>query len=364
MESTLLDSYIGSKPIIVYDTHEARTFVVRYLKGFEEITAIQKPLEIADYLVQSDKDTIAVERKRASDFLTSVSDGRLFTQLEHLLEYEDPRLIMEGAIFTSAKSGRCYSIDTLGKTWNPKHSARTQPRTMWSTQFFVHPHAFISIFEKIQDMGIKIIQTGGAYDTADILRFWANRSEKREYLSIRHKKKAFTDLDKQLFLLSGLSGVSTKRAEALLKTFGTPMRVFSAFLEHSPKKFPVDGIGEKSVAEIKKLLVANIVNVEPSKMIEHEFREGIGELESILNMTKNELTEKNIPELKKMLNEKGLKSAGKKDELLDRLLAGMPESERIDIPLFIKNYEKLQKMKTEFHRIPKELEKYYKKFTA
>lgn len=360
----LLDSYISDKPIVVYDTREARTFVVRYLKEFEEITAIQKPLEIADYLVQTDKYTIAVERKRASDFLTSVSDGRLFTQLEHLLEYEDPRLIIEGAIFTSAKGGRCYSIDALGKTWNPKRSARTQPRTVWSTQFFVHPHAFVSIFEKIQDMGVKIIPTGSAYDTADILKFWANKNEKREYISIRHKKKTFTDLDKQLFLLSGLSGVSTKRAEALLKKFGTPMRVFNAFLEHSPKKFPVDGIGKKSASEIKKLLVSNIVNVEPSKMIEHEFRDGISELEGILNMAKNGLKEKNMPELKKILKEKGIKSTGKKDELLGRLLASMPESERVDIQMFIKSYEKLQKMKTEFHRIPKELEDCYKKFTA
>ncbi|MDI6655800.1 MAG: ERCC4 domain-containing protein, partial [Candidatus Hydrothermarchaeota archaeon] len=85
----LLDNFMGNKPIVVYDTHEARTFVVRYLKEFKDITVIEKPLEIADYLVQTSEGTIAVERKRASDFLTSISDGRLFMQIEHLLEYED-----------------------------------------------------------------------------------------------------------------------------------------------------------------------------------------------------------------------------------------------------------------------------------
>ncbi|MDP6459652.1 MAG: ERCC4 domain-containing protein, partial [Candidatus Hydrothermarchaeota archaeon] len=261
----LLDNFIDEKPVVVYDTREAKSFVVRYLKKFEDVTIVKRPLEIADYLVQTSGKTIAAERKRASDFLSSVSDGRLFTQVEHLLEYEDPRLILEGAIFTSSKSGRCYSIDTLGKALNVKRRARTQPRTMWSTQFFIHPHAFTSIFKKIQDLGITIIPTGSAYDTADLLRYWATRGDKREYLSIRRKSKVYTDLDKQLFLVSGLIGVSTKRAEALLKKFGTPMRVFNAFLEYSPKKFPVEGVGEKTAGEIKKLLTTSMVNTKPSR---------------------------------------------------------------------------------------------------
>ncbi len=356
----LLDEFMGDKPVIVYDTHEARTFVVRYLKKFEKIVAVERPLEIADYLVQSSEGTIAVERKRASDFLASISDGRLFTQLEHLVEYEDARIILEGAIFTNVKGGRCYSIDTLGKSFNVKARARTQPRTTWSTRFFVHPHALIAVFEKIQNKGITIIPTGSAYDTADILQHWATRGEKGEYLSIRHKTKFFSDLDKQLFLVSGLIGVSTKRAQNLLEEFGTPMRVFNAFLEYTPKKFPVEGVGEKTASEIKKLLTSNLVNVQRSRLIEHEFREGIKELEEILKAKENELTGKNVPELKEMLKGKSLRSGGKKEEIVKRLLESMPQEELVNAGLFVEKYEKLLKMKTEFQQVPKHLKKAYK----
>ena len=358
----LLDDFIGDKPVVIYDTREAKTFVVRYLKKFEDVVAVERPLEIADYLVQTEKGTIAVERKRASDLLTSISDGRLFTQIEHLLEYEDPRIILEGAIFTHVKGGRCYSIDDLGKVLNPRRFARTQPRTMWSTQFFVHPHALTSIFKKIQDMGITIIPTGSAYDTADLLRYWATKSEQKEYLAIRHKTKTFSDLDKQLFLLSGLIGVSTKRAETLLKKFGTPMRVFNAFLEYSPKKFPVEGIGEKTAAEIRRLLTTNLVEVQGSRLIEYEFKEGIKELERILNEKKEELNRKTVPEIKRLLKERNLKLSGRKEELIKRLLKSMEVEEKIDIPAFISKYEELLRMKTEFQQIPKRLEKVYKKF--
>ncbi len=357
----LMDDFLGSKPVIVYDSRESRTFVVRYLKQFEDVTAVERSLEIADYLVQTSEGTIAVERKRASDFLSSIRDGRLFTQIEHLLEYERPKLIMEGAIFTSAQGGRCYSIDNIGKTINPKHSHRTQPRTMWSTQFFVHPHAFISIFEKIQDMGITIVPTGSAYDTADIMRFWATQGEKKEYLSIRHKQKVFTDLDRQLFLISGLTGISTKRAEALLKHFGTPMRIFNSFLEHSPKKYPVDGIGEKTAEEIRRILSTNLLDVQPSRLIEYEFKDAIAHLEAILHAAENDLRARTIPDLKELAKKKGLRLSGTKGELVARILATMRDDEKVDVPMFLQKYENLLKMKTEFHSVPRHLEEAYEK---
>jgi ERCC4-type nuclease len=357
----LLDNFIDGKPVVVYDTREAKSFVVRYLKGFKDITTVRRSLEIADYLVRGRSKTIAVERKRASDFLASVSDGRLFTQLEHLLEYEDPRLILEGAIFTSAKSGRCYSIDTLGRVLNPRRSSKKQPRAMWSTEFFVHPHALVAIFEKMQEMGIKVIPTGSAYDTADVLRHWATRGDRREYLAIRHKSKAYTDLDRQLFLLAGLIGISTKRAEALLKAFGSPMKVFHAFLEYSPKKFPVEGIGEKTASEIRKLLTANLLGGKTEKLTEYEFRERIAELEDILREREASLRRKSVPELKKMLREKGLRVTGRKEELIERLLGSMKPEEKVNIPLFIEKYERLLRLKTDFQGIPRRIEKAYEK---
>lgn len=358
----LIDDFVSDKPVIIYDTREARTHVLRHLKKYDDITLVQRHLEIADYLVQGSEGTIAIERKRASDFLMSISDGRLFDQIENLKEYDDARLILEGGIFTSIQGKRCYAVDSLGKSWNPKKKSRAQPRTMWTNQFFIHPHSYISIFKKIQESGIIIIPTGGTRDTADILHFWATQGEKSEYLAIKRKPKTFSDYDAQLFLISGLAGVNTKRAEALINEFGTPMRVFNAFLEYSPKKFPVDGIGEKTASDIKKILSNNVVNVRSMQIIEYEFRECINELEDVLACTEKELKGKNIPELKKLLRERGLKLVGKKDELVERLLGDMSEAERIDTKLFCKKYEKLKKTKANLHQIPRELQKAYKKF--
>jgi ERCC4-type nuclease len=358
----LIDDFVSDKPVIIYDTREARTHVLRHLKKFDDITIVQRPLEIADYLVQSNEGTIAIERKRASDFLMSISDGRLFEQIENLQEYDDARLILEGAIFTNVAGKRCYAVDSVGKSWKPSKGARTQPRTMWTNQFFVHPHSFIAIFKKIQESGIIIIPTGSTRDTADILHYWATQGDKSEYLTIRRKPKTFSDYDSQLFLLSGLTGVNTKRAEALLKEFGTPMRVFNAFLEYSSKKFPVEGVGEKTSSDIKKILSTNVDNVRPRRIIEYEFRDGVKGLEEILNRTERELREKKIPVLKELLRERGLKLGGKKDELVERLLADMPEEERVDTKLFVKKYEELSKTKASLHQIPKGLQRVYKRF--
>jgi ERCC4-type nuclease len=355
----LLDNFIDGKPVVVYDAREAKSYVVRYLKGFDNVTVVKRSLEIADYLVQNSGKTIAVERKRASDFLASVSDGRLFTQLEHLMEYEDPRLILEGAIFTRTKSGRCYSIDSLGRALNVRRRSKKQPRAMWSTEFFVHPHALISIFEKMQDMGVKVIPTGSAYDTADVLRYWATRGSKREYLAIRRKSKVYTDMDRQLFLLSGLIGVSTKRAEVLLKTFGTPMRVFNAFMEHPPSKFPVAGIGEKTVREIRKLLTSNLLGVKGERLTEYEFMERIKELNEILREKETLLHKKSLPELKKLLRKRGLKVTGRKKDLIERLIKAMSPGEKINAELFLVKYKELLEEKTEFQRIPHNLRKAY-----
>ncbi len=252
MFAMILDEYLGEKPIIIYDTREKKSFVVRHLKNFEEIVPVERTLEIADYLVQTEKGTIAVERKRASDFLSSIVDGRLTNQLENLQEYEDRRLILEGCIFPNLREKACYSLSRLGKSLR-KSQAKAQLRVVWATKYNLHPHVLASVFEKLQEARITIIPTGSAYDTAELLRYWASSGKKGEYIAIRKKQK-LSKMNEQLFLLAGLPGINTKRAEALLNHFGSPIKAFEAFLTCNPKKFPVKGIGEKTVKEIRKIL--------------------------------------------------------------------------------------------------------------
>lgn len=359
----LLDEFMSDKPVIVYDANENRTHVVRALKKFKDITAVKRHLEIGDYLVQTEDKWIAIERKRASDFLNSISDGRLFKQLENLQEYDDPRIILEGAIFTSTKSGRCYSIDTLGKVLSKgKRSNRAQPRTMWSTQFFVQPHALSSIFKKIQNSGIVIIPSGSSNDTAELLRYWATKGEKSDHLMIRRKKMYQNDYEKQLFLLCGLPGINTKRAKELLNHFGTPMEVFKAFFVHTPNKFPMEGIGPGTVRGVRNLMKANVVVAETKKMIEKDYKERVEELRKIITKKEDDLKEKTINELKTILNDQKLSVAGKKGELIKRIMDNTPDDKKVDIPLFIKRYNELSKIKTENKDIPEDIKKKYQTY--
>ncbi|RMF88799.1 MAG: hypothetical protein D6733_07795 [Methanobacteriota archaeon] len=355
----LLDDYIHDRPVVVYTPNEKRAHVIRYLREYGDISVVERQLEIADYLVQSSEGTIAVERKKASDFLSSIKDGRLFTQIEHLQSYDDARIILEGAIFTKAKMGACFCIDTIGKPLNKKKGARTQPMTTWAARHFIHPHSLTSIFKKIQDSGITIIPSGGAYDTADLLHFWATRGEKKEQLEIRRKVKTETDYERQLFILAGLPGIGAVQAEELLRTYGTPMHVFSAFLDHPPNRFPVKGIGEKKVKKIRELLTANLLEVERQRLIEHEFKENVEELYRIINAKEAELKAMTVAELKPLLRERGLKVTGTKKALIERLLDSMELEEKVDIKRFTERYERLKSMKERHQQIPRDLSLFY-----
>jgi ERCC4-type nuclease len=357
----LLDDYIHDKPVVVYDPNEKRAHVIRYLRKFEDVVIVERPLEIADYLVQSSEGTIAIERKKASDFLSSITDGRLFTQIEHLQGYEDARIILEGAIFTKVKMGACFCIDTLGKPFNKRKGARTQPMTTWATRHFIHPHSLTSIFKKIQDSGIAIIPSGSAYDTADLLHFWATKGEKTEQLEIRRKVKTETDYDRQLFIIAGLPGIGAVQATELLKTYGTPMHVFSAFLDHSPRNFPIKGLGEKKVKKISDLLTKNLLEVQRKRMIEHELKERVGELYTLLNAKESELNKMRVDEIKSLLKERNLKVGGKKIELIKRLLDSMDAEEKVDIKRFIDVYDTVKKTKARHHQIPRDLSLFYSK---
>ena len=361
----ILDEFMDDKPVVIYDPNEKRAHVIRYLRAYDDIVVVERPLEIADYLVQSPEGTIAVERKKASDFLASITDGRMFTQIEHLQNYDDARIVLEGAIFTKAKMGACFCVDSMGKPLTKKKGsrARAQPMTTWASRYFIHPHSLTSIFKKIQDMGITIIPSGGAYDTADLMHFWATRGEKKETLEIRRKVKTETDYDRQLFMIAGLPGIGAVQAIELLKTYGTPMQVFSAFLDHSPKNFPIKGLGETRVKKIRVLLTNNLLEVEKKRMIEHEFKEKVSLLYEILGAKEAELMDMTKVDLTPMLRERGLKLTGNKPVLVARLLDSMKLEEKVDIKRFVQVYNELRNSKDRHHQIPRDLALFYSKVT-
>jgi len=88
-----------SEVTLVVDHREFRSAVVRLLSDYG-IKVQAQQLDIADYVVSS---RVGIERKEVKDFLDSLADGRLFTQLIQLsTAYPNPVLIIEGKedIFT------------------------------------------------------------------------------------------------------------------------------------------------------------------------------------------------------------------------------------------------------------------------
>jgi Fanconi anemia group M protein len=206
------------KTTIIADTREFNSDVVRELSR-KGIVVNSQQLDVGDYVLS---DRLAVERKESNDFLKSLMDGRLFSQLKLLKSaYINPILILEGE-------------DILG-------------RGISDAAIY---GALASI---ISDFKIPIIQTSDMKETANLLAVMAKReiSEKRQ-IGIRGDKVSMSLQERQQFIIEGLPGVSATLAQRLLDHFGSVEAVISA----SEKELcEVKGIGDtiaKSIVEVIK----------------------------------------------------------------------------------------------------------------
>jgi Fanconi anemia group M protein len=207
------------KVTIIADTREFNSNVVRELarKG---IIVDSKQLDVGDYILS---DRLAVERKEAGDFLSSLMDGRLFSQLKLLKSaYVNPILVLEGegllgrrGISDSAIYGALASI--------------------------------------VSDFNIPIIRTNDMKETANLLAVMAKRemSEKRP-VGIRGDKVSMSLKERQQFIIEGLPGVSATLAQRLLDHFGSVEAVMKA---NEKELCEVKGIGDtiaKSIVDVIK----------------------------------------------------------------------------------------------------------------
>lgn len=207
----------GPVPRILFDNREQAGAVVRHLHELGcELEG--RTLDVADYVLS---DRVAVERKGTADFIDSLVDGRLFTQLKELKSYPKPMLVIEG--------------ESL-------HGHRN-----------VAPEAVFGALASVSiDYGIPIVTTRDANDTARFLHAIAKREQLRDNrkIAVRPGKPA-TDQEMQRFLVSGLPGVSNILAERLLDHFGTLARLFASTSEELAA---VEGVGEGKAREIRRLL--------------------------------------------------------------------------------------------------------------
>ncbi|HDH81813.1 MAG TPA: Hef nuclease, partial [Thermoplasmatales archaeon] len=167
-------------------------------------------------------DRMAVERKRATDFLDSLIKKRLFDQIGRLADaYQRPVLLIEGeGLF----------------------SRNVNIRAIYG--------AMASI---IADYGFSVVTTRNAEETARILYAMAGREQlkvKKE-VALRGNKHLLSLKEKQQYIIEGLPFISAVSAKKLLDYFGSVRRVINAT---EKELCEVEGIGKKKAKLIKEVI--------------------------------------------------------------------------------------------------------------
>ncbi len=205
----------ASKPLIYVDNRELHSSVVAHLREHPAILE-ERQLVIGDYICS---EKVCAERKTVSDFLSSLVDQRLFSQLESLAAaYEKPILLLEGnseALFFERS---------------------------------IHPNAIRGALASISlDYRIPIIWTRNPRETAAQLYWIANREQLLEKRVPAIRTPRPQAVPQPLYLAAGLPGVNTVLAQRLLKKF----RSVRALACASPEDLQVvSGIGPEKAQRI------------------------------------------------------------------------------------------------------------------
>ena len=203
---------------IIVDKREIKSLVVKYLS--EKCKIEERLLEIGDYLISED---VCCERKTTADFLRSIVDGRLFSQLRDIKNsYASPILIIEG--------------DSLFEDTS------------------IRPEAIRGALASIAiDIKIPILWSKSPRETAEFLVAIAKReqSEKKKEIKLRFEKKPKELKYLQEYLVAGLPGVDRERAKRLLEHFKCPEFVFTA---SERELMRVKGIGRHLAKMIREVL--------------------------------------------------------------------------------------------------------------
>ncbi len=203
---------------VVIDSREQNSRVVSELarKGIKIRTT---QLSTGDYLISEDT---AIERKSVDDFLTSLMDGRLFSQAKALSkEYQNPIMIIEGE--------------------GLNHRRNIDERAIYG-----------ALASLATDFRIPVMMAKDEKETASLTYALLSRKGKtKRTTSLRKDKISMSDMDTKKFVLEGLPNISGTLADRLLEHFGSLREVFNADEEELTK---VKGIGAKTAKRIVDVL--------------------------------------------------------------------------------------------------------------
>lgn len=188
------------KPKIIMDYREKNSMVYSELINLG-IDVEVKELKVADYIVKD----IAIERKTVSDFISSMINKRLSSQLQGMQQYKNRLLLIEGI-----DEHELYSHEIPEKG--------------------IHPNAVRGfLLSIIFEHKTPIIFTKDSEDTAKFISVLAKRERKEASLNV--SKNNLSKKERMQFILEGFPGIGPKTAKKLLSHFKTLKEIFEASIE-------------------------------------------------------------------------------------------------------------------------------------
>lgn len=214
-----LTSYDGEISLTV-DYREKGSLVMKALIA-QGVRLELAQLPVGDYRVNDD---VVVEYKTVKDFVDSIIDGRLLTQLRDLRGFYKPVLIIEG------------QDDLYAQRQVRPESIRGMLATI------------------ILSYHIPVLRTVSPADTAGVLLALAKRETHKEDRHFSgHAAKPWNLREQQEYLVAALPGIGAKLAKPLLERFGSVKAVLNAPVEELRE---VELIGEKKAQKIRDVMDA------------------------------------------------------------------------------------------------------------
>ena len=195
------------------------------------LEVIEQQLVSADFVIKTKTLdgkilTIGIEKKIINDFLNSIIDKRIISQLMEMKRHFDlSLLIIEG-------TENIYEIRNF------------------------HPNSIRGIMASIAiDFQIPMLQTRNHRDTANLLAVIARRLEKpRSLPNLLKKRKPLTLKQQQEFIVESLPGIGPQISKRLLEKFKTIEKLINA---SEKELIEVDKIGKIKAKHLKKLFERN-----------------------------------------------------------------------------------------------------------
>lgn len=208
------EEFASQGPAITVDDRETSSRVAVRLHELGAAITIER-LEFGDYAIG---DRILVERKTSQDFMDTLVERDLFGQIKAMAEVVPrPILIIEGEDLYTVRN--------------------------------IHPNAVRGTLAAITvDMGVTLLFTRDADDTAEMLYVLAQREGSERGERKVHPKKSYRSArEEQEYALAAFPNIGLRSARLLLEHFGS----LKAIIDADPEELAsVRGIGEKTAQGI------------------------------------------------------------------------------------------------------------------